>query len=153
MGRERIGFVTAILIVLVSNFVAGALIDLFLAPGEIVLLSSTRGDSRPWLAGALSVAAGILVGGACVSVGVRLMGHEISYGAAAFAMGVGELLSAALAIAAFSTPARVLVLPLGIVFGLLLPAHLIDEATAREPRTAPPRRQYHGMPSDRQYPY
>ena len=152
------GYVAALVIVWVSAVVVGSLLGFFLLPGRVaIVLSSIRGDSRPWAA-ALLVAAMAFVGGACVSVGVRLTGFRIDYGLAAFAMGLGELLKIALAFVTISSTASdttgvaapgfgLLALPLGLVLGLLLPAYVIDAGTGRERPTGRP---YEGVPFERQ---
>jgi hypothetical protein len=159
---EKVGFLTALVIVWLSTFVVGTMLALFLLPGNVgILLGAIRGDNgRVWASAAVLVAAMAFVGGACVCFGVRLMNFEISYALAAFAMGIGELLKTALTFATISNISSdptgiagpglgVLLLPLGIVVGLLLPAYLVDAGTGREPKGIPPGRVYQGMPSDR----
>ena len=161
MHTENVGLVTALVIVWLSTFVVGTLLDFFFLPGRVgIVLGSIRGDNRLWITGAVLVPAMAFVGGACVRIGVRLMNFEISYAWAAFAMGVGELLKVALWVATFSSIASdptgiaapgfgMLVVPLGFVVGLLLPAYVVDAGTGREPAGIPPGRPYQGIPSDR----
>ena len=162
MHTEKIGFLTAFVIVWLSTVVVGTLLAFFFLPGAVgILLGTIRGDNGRVLAsGAVLVGATALAGGACVCIGVRLMNFEISYALAAFAMGIGAVLKTALAVATFgsitSDPTgfggsglAVLFFPLEIVVGLVLPAYLVDAGTSREPKGIPPGRVYHGMPSDR----
>ena len=86
-----------------------------------------------------------------------MMGFDVSYGLAAFALGLGTLLTTAMTFATISTAANdptavaapafgVLFFPLGLVLGTLLPAFLIDASTMRQSAPIPPGRPYSGMP-------
>ena len=158
---EKLGLVRAIVIVWVSGFVFNLVVGAFFVQTGLAFTIATgslrHGDSRPWVAAALYIGMKALLGALVVTFAVRLMGFHVSYAVAALALAVGALLTTALTFATFSTVPNdptgmatpgvgVLLFPLGIVLGTLLPAYLIDSSTMRESEAIPPGRPYSGTP-------
>jgi hypothetical protein len=157
VARERLGLVRTIVILWISGAVVQALLTSVVLPHRIAWTilggSLRRGEVDRWEA-VVFVAVTALLGAAGVCVGVRIVGFRVGYGVAAFALALGTTLTTALALATLTStrgdatgiaaPAfGVLLFPLQLLLGLVLPAYLVDTGASPSARPVSPEPPYH----------
>ena len=138
MTGPRLGLTTAIVIIFVNGFAVGA-VRMLLAQSQIVS-GAVLGDGSSWTRSLLFEAPWVLLAAIGICVGVGISGYRIAYGAAVFALGVGTVSTTMLDFALTPKPAEgssivgfapagygILMFPLGLAFGLLLPAYILTE--------------------------
>src|SRR5881397_1603759 len=107
MRTEKLGLLPAVVIVWASGFLINLVLGAFLFQTGAAFILATgslrHGDSRPWVAAGAFIGLKALVGGLGVTFGVRMLGFNVSYGLAAFALGLSALLTTALTFATIST--------------------------------------------------
>ncbi len=149
MGPQRLGLLNAVVILWVNGFVIGLIVSALVqnGAGTWVLAGglplSDRHGFTHWVI-VVAIQTAVTAGGVCL--GVALMGFRIGYGAAFFALLMGVVVTGALdyaltphqsstaATSAAGTAASgfqlaassMLMLPLGLVAGLLMPAVMVD---------------------------
>ena len=156
---EQLGLLRAIVIVWIGGGVMSAVVGALLYPplfGSILVASQGHPHHLRGELVATYLATKGVFGAVAVAIGVRFVGFRVSYLTAAFAMTLGAAISLVITWATMSmfngdtthiaVPALGLAAwPLQLVFGLVLPAYLID-VNASPVFAPPPVRPYHGEP-------